>query len=262
MAESGAISISSARQPDGSYVRVTGGRPPNALIRVLQTAWLSLSLIAGTALAQAPTIPDPGPTIESFVPGGYARLAEVRADFNRDGLPDVVLVVGRPDDRESSRPLLVLLQDRAGGYVVSLRSDQAVPEAGEGGIAAPDGFAGLEVRRDTFFIEHYGGSSIRNAIRWQFQYRNSGWLLIGETVSISGAGRMPECPFLATSDHPYCAGYQVDTNFLTKNQIITLYLYDESKDRTRNRVARRSVRVDRLVPLAEFYPRPWADLPR
>src|ERR1017187_1689224 len=64
-----------------------------------------------------PTPSDAETQIESFVPHGDQIAARAEADFNGDGLPDVVLVVELASDRfKKYRPLLVLSRRAEGGY--------------------------------------------------------------------------------------------------------------------------------------------------
>jgi hypothetical protein len=64
-----------------------------------------------------PTPSDAETQIESFVPHGDQIAARAEADFNGDGLPDVVLVVELASDPfKKYRPLLVLSRRAEGGY--------------------------------------------------------------------------------------------------------------------------------------------------
>lgn len=147
----------------------------------------TFTLAAGPACAQSPSIYR-APSPEAFIPAGYAVLHRAGADFNGDGLRDVLLVLANQADPDAGRPLLILFRDPAGGYTLSIRTDQAVPEAATGGAAANDGFDGIRLRGNTFIISRYGGSSVRHADAWQFRYQQGVWVLIGEMLAASGPG--------------------------------------------------------------------------
>ena len=230
--------------------------------RVSSLPALSLLCALGNvaALAEVPPSPRFGTAVESFIPTGYSPIAQEQADFNGDGRLDVVLVVASKADPDADRPLLILFRRPSGGFVLSHRSDRAIPERATGGIASPDGFAGLRVERNTFLIAEYGGSSVRSSTRWRFRFQDGDWFLIGETLRLDGAG--VECLNPKLAGDRECLGYQIDTNFLTGRQIIKHDYHDLAADQDRTQMIRRTVRVEKLVRLVDFEPRPWAAIPQ
>jgi hypothetical protein len=217
-------------------------------------------LAAGTAAAQPPAMAGAAPTVDKFVPPGYRVLLRATADFNGDGLRDVLLVLARKGDADADRPLLILFRDPAGGYTLSIRADRAIPETAAGGAAANDGFDGVKVRGNTFVISRYGGSSVRHSDEWQFRFQEGEWVLIGEALTAAGPGVV--CPGALDNQDLICTGYKIDTNFLTRRQVVTADYADVARDKDASRVVRRTLPAGRLVRLAEFEPRRWAPMPR
>jgi hypothetical protein len=152
-----------------------------------------------------------------------------------------------------------LFKRRAGRYVQSIRIDHAVPEPGSGGAATADGFEFIKVRRKTFVIGQYGGSSVNHATAWQFRYQNQNWYLIGELTNTGGID--VTCPRSFGLVAAQCLGYKVDTNFVTGRQISTAYgILRESHEET-TRVIRRTLGKKKLMLLADFEPRSLAEPP-
>jgi hypothetical protein len=63
--------------------------------------------------------------IQPFVEKNTTMLAVERADLDRDGDEDVVLVL-EPNDPEQPRPLLLLVRDAKGSLKLAKRSAKAV----------------------------------------------------------------------------------------------------------------------------------------
>jgi hypothetical protein len=222
----------------------------------------TLSLGAAMPADQPPAIAKEGPTIKSFAPAGHEILEQHKADFNGDGVLDAVLVIQRrgETDPEASRPLLVLFGTDRGGFRLAARADEAIPSPSSGGVADQDGFAGLKVRGNTFFIKRYGGSTIREEDSYQFRYQAGGWYLIGETHDISTVAdfKVPDCPLISAAQKAHCVGYKVDTNLSTRQQIVSVYLDDSDQ----GVVSRRSVEIQRPVRLETFSPDWTVPVPR
>lgn len=223
--------------------------------RIVVVFVAALSLAAATAAEQRPAIPNEGPTIKSFVPAGYELLEEHKGDFNGDGTPDAVLAIGKQDetDPDASRPLLILFGTDRSGFRIALRAEKAIPSTSTGGAAAEDGFAGLKVRGNTLIIRRYGGSTIREEDSYQFRYQDRDWYLIGETHDVSTVAdfKMQDCPLISAVQKAHCVGYKVETNWSTRQQIVTVYLDDSDE----GAVFHRSVQVKRPVRLETFSPR-------
>jgi hypothetical protein len=236
------------------------GLRPRARVRAgAIVAAAACSFAACGAGAADAIVPTGRGSIQSFVPKGYAVIAEAKADFNGDGIGDRALVIANRADPEAPRPLLLLFGEANGGFVLAARSDKAIPEAASGGAAYPDGFDGLKAERNTLLIRQEGGSSVRTSSSWRFRFQDNGWFLIGETIDTSGLN--VTCPDRAAPASLQCTGYRVDTNFLTGNQIITSAYVDLVSEKDVERLLRRKAHV-KPVPLADFEPRYWSDLPR
>jgi hypothetical protein len=202
---------------------------------------LSLVLSCGVLRAQdavgRPSIPKSGSRIEDFVPAGYRVCARAEADFNGDGLTDVVVVIESESEREREvRPLLVLFRGRDGGYTLSARADRAVPPPETGGTHG-DGFNGLEVRRNTFGIVQGGGSSTAAEDRFQFRYQKGDWFLIGEKQEAVGNVE-GECVGLTLKEPDVFSESTLDRNFLTGEEIRTCGTEKGEVRRRRRKVPR------------------------
>ena len=124
--------------------------------------------------------------VRPFVAPGACAAAVARADLDRDGRADHVVVLGRPRpagtaawDDEAPRALLVLVADPGGGVRLAARNDRLVLCPGCGG-AMGDPFVGVEARPGAFTVQHYGGSSWRWATSVTFAYsrRDRAWQLV------------------------------------------------------------------------------------
>lgn len=119
---------------------------------------------AAPAASQAPASMSPA----SFIPEPYVLLDSATGDLNLDAYPDQILVLRHLEEAELSlaadtpvlRPLLILLGQADGGYLLAARNDRYVYCAACGG-AMGDPYAGITIKQGYFSAEHYGGSSWR-----------------------------------------------------------------------------------------------------
>ena len=106
--------------------------------------------------------------IKAFVPEGYEALNATSGNLNLDAIPDVILVVHQPNEKETSdvvdhptkRPLLVLIGEGNNKYRLAARNDNAVYCVDCGGVFG-DPFEGISIKNGIFSVEHYGGSAWR-----------------------------------------------------------------------------------------------------
>jgi hypothetical protein len=122
--------------------------------------------------------------VRPFVPPPACAVAVARADLDRDGRGDYVVVVGARVARAAAadtapRALLVLLADPRGALRVAARGGRAVLCATCGG-AMGDPFVGVEARAGGFTLRHYGGSSWRWSADYTFAHsrRDRAWQLV------------------------------------------------------------------------------------
>lgn len=166
-----------------------------------------------------------GPTAESFVPPGYLIIDKKEADFNDDGLTDVVMVIEQTVQdnakalNDHSRPLIVLLQQGDQTYRISALAQNVVPCSACGGGHRGDAFSGLEVKKNTFFVLSESGSNLRSDMKQQFRLHGNEWYLIGETSSsyygMATRGVNVADPPFDLKDSEYCSYVLNDHNFLT-----------------------------------------------
>lgn len=124
--------------------------------------------------------------IKAFIPEGYEPISAATGDLNMDAIPDAVLVVKKPDEKETSdvvdnptkRPLLVLLGEGKNQYKLAGRNDNVVLCVDCGGVFG-DPFEGVSIKNGVFSVEHYGGSSWRwtKIITFKYSPKDKNWLL-------------------------------------------------------------------------------------
>jgi hypothetical protein len=127
-------------------------------------------VFAAPLLAQEDVkVPD---EVKPFVEAGSRAIAVEKGDLNGDGRQDYVLVLeksnpqmGDDDFPVDQRPLLILTRGTDGKLSVAKRNDEIVMCSKCGG-AFGDPFDGVRVGRNTFTVDHYGGS----AWRWKYEY--------------------------------------------------------------------------------------------
>ena len=141
---------------------------------MMRTALATL-LMAASAQALADEIMSPEelpPELRGFVEPGTKAIWLAKADLDRDGREDAILVLERlahtSEDglEERQRPLLVVTRQADGSLRVAKRNDRLVMCSGCGGVMG-DPFQGVEAGPGTFTVSHYGGS----AWRWTEDYR-------------------------------------------------------------------------------------------
>ncbi len=124
--------------------------------------------------------------IKSFVPAGYDVLNATSGDLNRDAFADVILVLNKPNERETSnvgdepekRPLLILLGESGNKFKFAARNDEVVLCVTCGGVFG-DPFEGITIKSGYFSVEHYGGSAWRwtKTITFKYSPAIKNWLL-------------------------------------------------------------------------------------
>jgi hypothetical protein len=215
-------------------------------------------LVAATApaLAQAPR----GATatearIAAFIPKGNHVIGQASADFDHDGLADLVVVLA--DDtidiesgNEVTCPVLVLLAQPSGGWAVSARAKiDCTTHRGPHG----SGFDKVTARRDTFWVRVFENLDSREA---RFQLRGGRWFLIGAkstsftTAGAPGLGENARSCFVQKMEAgEICTGHDVDVNFLT-GEMIESSVVDNDREKT----VRRKGTVKPLEPMGEWIP--------
>lgn len=112
-----------------------------------------------------------------FIPQGYMLKDTVRGDLNLDGLKDLILVLNKTGEEETSditenpekRPMLILLGQKNNTYRQAEKSENIVYCYDCGGMLG-DPYQGIRVKDGQFTIEHFGGSSWRWARTITFKY--------------------------------------------------------------------------------------------
>lgn len=147
---------------------------------------LAVCLLAASAAAGAPAIPESVSGAEGVVPRGWKLLASAAGDLNRDGKPDLAVALSQVEPalvaHEDDRPriLALYLRGKEGRLRRSATSQAVLLRANQGGVWG-DPFESLAIERGAVVIRHYGGSAHRWGYVHRFRLQEAEWKLIGET---------------------------------------------------------------------------------
>ncbi|HEV2705822.1 MAG TPA: hypothetical protein VGV59_07840 [Pyrinomonadaceae bacterium] len=137
---------------------------------VMTVIWLCVAALFITA--QESEIKAPA-EVALFVEGGTKVIAVERGDLNGDSREDFILALERENPAKdedglpvNQRPLLILLRGADGKLTLAKRNERIIMCSQCGGIFG-DPFEGFITGRNTFTVEHYGGS----AWRWRYSYK-------------------------------------------------------------------------------------------
>jgi hypothetical protein len=141
-------------------------------MRRILTVMIWLCLAPLTSMAQAADIKITA-ELSPFVESGTRAIALEKSDLNGDGREDFILVLEKEKPAKDAddfpvgqRPLLLLVRGADGKLSVARRNDRIIMCSQCGGVFG-DPFEGIIAGRNTFSVEHYGGSSDR----WKFSYK-------------------------------------------------------------------------------------------
>src|SRR6185436_6985273 len=121
-----------------------------------------------------------------FVESGTKAIALEKADLNGDGAEDFVLVLEKEKPAKDAddfpigqRPLLILLRGADGKLSSAKRTERVIMCSQCGGVFG-DPCDGIIAKRNTFSVEHYGGSAERWKFSYQFNYSRADktWQLV------------------------------------------------------------------------------------
>ena len=154
---------------------------------------------------------------KKYIPAQHLVIDSASADFDKDGLMDIVLVTGNTNQIGNSQSVTVL-KKTSNGYQVAVTCADAVLCADCGGIFG-DPYAGVSFKKNVLVIYHYGGSAWRWTSNFTFRFQNNSWDLIG--ISSDSYWNLGEC-----NGEAGVAGRNLgEANFSTKKMHVT-----ETKD--------------------------------
>jgi hypothetical protein len=147
---------------------------------------LFLCFLPTNALSQSDSALKIPADVKAFVEPGATAIWLESTDLNGDGTADFILVTEKTkaesedsDDARDARSLLILVRDLAGKLTLAKRNEKVVYCRSCGGVMGYP-FAGVEVRRNGFTVNNYGGSSWRWSESYEFNYsrRDRTWQLV------------------------------------------------------------------------------------
>lgn len=130
-------------------------------------------------------LPKKANNIEAFIPKNYDTLATTIGDLNKDGLPDIAMVLAHQKEityemeTEPARLLVILFKNK-NGYQLADVSDQAVMCRHCGGVFG-DPFEGISILNNVLTISHYGGSAWRWGYNHKFKFQKNDFYLIAQS---------------------------------------------------------------------------------
>jgi hypothetical protein len=117
-----------------------------------------------------------------LIPENYGLLNATYGDLNRDSINDLVMVLYRKGEEDSSgevkRPLLLLVGQPDSTYKLVAKSEKAVYCKNCGGMMG-DPFQRIAIKNGYFSVEHYGGSAWRwtRTITFKYNAEENKWYL-------------------------------------------------------------------------------------
>lgn len=138
-----------------------------------------------------PILPKSGKDVESFVPKGYQILFQKEGNLNQDKTKDVAVIIEsiseindlkEADHAQKPRILFILMGKTAGGYDLSIQSNESLMLSNDGGVFG-DPLQELYIMGKTVCVDYYGGSNFKWSYTYKWRFQNSDWFLIGATHS-------------------------------------------------------------------------------
>lgn len=127
-----------------------------------------------------------GYDLYTLIPEGWQIFdhpnAQTEGDLNGDGLSDVAMVIEKKegDDPAPSRALLIAFGNKDQLYTLSIVAENVILDAQSGGVWG-DPFESISITDGVLNVQDYGGSNWRWYNRYQFQFLDQEWVLIGAT---------------------------------------------------------------------------------
>lgn len=208
----------------------------------------------------APELPRTGKSPLDFVPKGFVIYEKVQADFNGDRLKDIAIVLRPVLTREfDPRPLIILLSQPEGGYVLSARNDYIAPTGLSNGIANPHGADVLKSKGRSVLVQNYGGASpILFGTVYEFRMIRTNWFLVAKDewgtnteneIGMCGGSKDPKPP-----SGWNCAKHNIHTDFQSGMETETWSFFSEKTQEERVKSRKRKIEHHELQRFDQIQP--------
>ncbi|WNR44154.1 hypothetical protein [Paenibacillus roseipurpureus] len=183
-----------------------------------------------------------------LVPAGWQPLVrndrpeKAEGDLNKDGIPDVAMVIEQKGSKQGEAPqraLLIAFGNGEGTYTPSIIAKQAILRADEGGIWG-DPLTEIGIDRGSVVVSFYGGSNERWYANYRFRFQNDDWYLIGATLGSFFTGTMTEE-----------TGNEEDYNLLTGDYVKRI-VDDPNADKPTTHTVKGNMGKRELLKLGDF----------
>jgi hypothetical protein len=178
------IGLLSCKQGTNSANTATIATPNNNPAPISANAKADTTPSSNTVANTAVSKPN---SITSFLPANYSVLDSAIGDLNLDGINDILLVLKKDKEEQTSdpannkqekRPLLILLKDATGNISLAKKNDNIIYCINCGG-AMGDPYQKMVIKNGFFSIEYYGGSAERwsRIITFKYDKQFKDWYL-------------------------------------------------------------------------------------
>jgi hypothetical protein len=118
-----------------------------------------------------------------ITPSHFKKLGEARGDLDKDQKEELVIVfdTGKPTDMGTQREVCIYKM-KDGEWRLWHKANGIVLPSEHGGTKG-DPFQGIEIKRRSIVINHYGGSRQLWAYNHIYRFQENNWYLIGASIS-------------------------------------------------------------------------------
>ena len=170
-------------------------------------------------------------------------IGEAIGDLDKDGLDEKVIVLDTGLDGEiGTQRTLLIYKKKQDKWDLWHSSQGPVLDSAHGGMMG-DPFVGIEIKRGTIVIDHFGGSNRKWNYTHRYRFKGKEWNLIGATINYGAP----------------CEGFfEFDVNVVTGKAIYKTYeegcTDEEVSSNFKNDQKEISIPVTKPIKMDGFYP--------